>query len=342
MPEATISYLQNRDLEAGAWLEAIIESSNDAILSKTLDGVITSWNPAAQRMFGFSAREAIGQPLTIIIPNDRLSEEDDILKKIRHGERIENFRTTRQRQDGSRIDVSVTVSPVRDKNGVIRGASKILRDITDHKQAEDQQNLLMREINHRTKNLFAVVAGLVTISARNVGTKEDLIDVLSGRINALAHSHALTLPNPGQPVVAHRLTTLTALLHAVLAPYSDQYTIELDGDDVPIGSNRLSALALMLHEFATNAAKYGAFSSQEGRLTVQLSSADGCLKLVWIEILEPGLLSELRQRDLAPSLKGLRFVALPERSNANGGRQDLLLCWRFQFSEWPENGCERA
>ena len=139
-----------------AWLAAIIENSDDAILSKTLDGVITTWNGAAERMFGFSALEAVGQPITIIIPDDRLPEENEILARIGRGERVEQFQTIRRRQNGSPIDVSVTVSPVRDAAGVTRGASKIVRDNTDRKRAEERQNLLLREMNHRIKNLFAV------------------------------------------------------------------------------------------------------------------------------------------------------------------------------------------
>lgn len=274
-------------LEPEAWLAAIIESSNDAILSRTLDGLITSWNGAAQRMFGFSAQEVIGQPMTVFIPDDRLWEEDEILDKIRRGIRIENFETTRRRRDGSWVDVSVTVSPVRDSAGVIQGASKILRDITAHKQAEARQNLLMHEMNHRTKNLFAVVAGLVSVSARSAASKEDLAVALKGRIMALARAHVLTLPHLGQQIVAPTSTTLTTLLQAILAPYPGQHSVELAGDDVPIGSNNLSSLALMLHEFATNTAKYGAFSSEAGRLTVRISSVKKFFHLEWIEVSEP-------------------------------------------------------
>jgi len=274
-------------LTAGAWLAAIIESSDDAIVSKTLDGTITSWNSAAERMFGFSALEAIGQSITIIIPEDRLPEESKILASIRAGRRIEHFETVRRRQDGSLFAVSVTVSPVRDEAGVIQGASKILRDITDRREAEERQSLLLREMNHRAKNLFAVIAGLVTVTSRSAGSKEELVTTLTGRISALARAHALTLPDPDSTVAAQTSTTLTSLLHAILEPYPGQCTIELDGEDAPIGGSALSSLALMLHEFAINSAKYGALSSENGCLTVQVSSVGRILRLIWTESLGP-------------------------------------------------------
>jgi len=99
------------------WLTALIDSADDAIISKTLDGVITSWNKGAERIFGFTAEEAVGNPITIIIPPDHLDEEPRILARMRAGERIEHFETIRQRKDGRRIDVSLTVSPIKGPNG---------------------------------------------------------------------------------------------------------------------------------------------------------------------------------------------------------------------------------
>jgi PAS domain S-box-containing protein len=121
-------------VEAQARLAAIIESSDDAIVSKTLEGIITSWNRGAERIFGWSADEVIGKPITVIIPPDRLEEEPKILERIRSGERVDHFETIRQRKDGMLIDVSVTISPVRDGSGRIIGASKIARDVTLQKR----------------------------------------------------------------------------------------------------------------------------------------------------------------------------------------------------------------
>jgi PAS domain S-box-containing protein len=121
---------------AAARLAAIVESSTDAIISKDLNGVITSWNAGAEHIFGYTAEEAIGQSITMLIPPERAGEEPLILRRIRNGERVEPFETFRRRKDGSQINISVTISPIVDANGRIIGASKIARDITDSKQTE--------------------------------------------------------------------------------------------------------------------------------------------------------------------------------------------------------------
>src|SRR5215813_430414 len=116
-------------------LGAIVDCSNDAIISKDLDGVIATWNTAAQRLFGYSENEAIGQPITIIIPPDLRDEAADILRRVRAGERIEHHETRRVARDGRSLEVSISVSPITDAEGTIVGAFKILRDITDSRQA---------------------------------------------------------------------------------------------------------------------------------------------------------------------------------------------------------------
>ena len=123
---------------ANARLAAIIASSFDAIISKDLDSIITSWNPAAQRMFGFSAEEAVGQSILIIIPDALQNEETEIITRVRRGEQIPSYETTRRRKDGSLLSVSLTVSPIRNTTGKIVGASKIARDITAAKESERQ------------------------------------------------------------------------------------------------------------------------------------------------------------------------------------------------------------
>jgi len=129
--------------EASAQLAAIVNSSNDAIIGKDLDGIITSWNPGAEKVFGYSAGEMIGKPITRLIPPNRIKEETAIIDRVKRGETVEHFDTIRATKDGRLIDISVTVSPVRDKTGKIMGASKVARDITERKQAEAE----IRELN---------------------------------------------------------------------------------------------------------------------------------------------------------------------------------------------------
>ncbi len=131
-------------------LAAIIESSDDAILSKDLNGVIISWNTAAQRMFGYTASEMIGRPVRILIPKELQAEEDVILAKIRKGERVDHFETNRLRKDGTRFWVSITVSPIRDSAGKVVGASKIARDIGPRRDAQHTQAILSAIVDSST------------------------------------------------------------------------------------------------------------------------------------------------------------------------------------------------
>jgi PAS domain S-box-containing protein len=129
-----------------ARLAAIVESAHDVVVSKNLDGIITSWNPAAERMFGWTAAEAVGRHITLIIPEDRYPEEDSVLARIRRGERVGTFDTVRRTKDGRLVEVSITVSPVRDSTGRIVGASKIAHDITERRRVEEERKqLLARE-----------------------------------------------------------------------------------------------------------------------------------------------------------------------------------------------------
>ncbi len=133
------------------WLAALIDSADDAIISKTLEGIITSWNKGAERIFGFTAEEAVGNPITIIIPPDHLDEEPQILARLRAGERIEHFETVRQRKDGRRLDISLTVSPIKGPDNRIVGASKIARDVTEQRRAR-------RELDEASERLRLALA----------------------------------------------------------------------------------------------------------------------------------------------------------------------------------------
>jgi PAS domain S-box-containing protein len=133
------------------WLTALIESADDAIISKTLEGIITSWNKGAERIFGYTADEVIGQPVTILIPEGQEDEEPAILARLRAGERIEHYETIRVRKDGTRIDISLTVSPIKGPNGDIIGASKIARDITEQRQARKELDEAYRQAEESSR-----------------------------------------------------------------------------------------------------------------------------------------------------------------------------------------------
>ncbi len=138
---------------AAALLSAIVDSSEDAIVSKSLNGIITSWNKGAERLFGYTAPEAIGQPITLLIPPDRLDEEPKIIERLERGERVDHFETLRRRKDGTLLDISLTISPIKDRNENIVGASKIARDITDRKRAEAEQKRIEEELRRANQDL---------------------------------------------------------------------------------------------------------------------------------------------------------------------------------------------
>jgi PAS domain S-box-containing protein len=261
---------------------AIVESSDDAILSKALDGFIVTWNAGAERLFGYSAEEAIGKPATIVIPLDRRDEEPAMLDAIRRGESIRQFETVRRRRDGSLVDVSLTASPIRDANGRIVGGSTIARDISELKKTRERQQLLLREMNHRVKNLFALTGSVIGLSARSAKTAQELADSARERVAALARAHALTFSH-GEPLP--QPTTLQSLIGAIVAPFDEPEAprIAISGVDFPVAGGTVASLALLLHEFATNAAKYGALSSAEGTIAIDCAEEGENVVVTWTE-----------------------------------------------------------
>jgi len=265
------------------WLAAIVEGSDDAIISKDLKGNIRSWNPGAMRLFGYQADEVIGQPITILIPPDRLDEEPAILDEIRQGNRVDHFETVRTRKDGSPVDLSLTISPIHNRRGEIVGASKIARDITQHRLAQERQLLLMGEMHHRVKNLFAVSSGIVAMSARADAGKDEIVRMIQARLEALSRAHQLSMPRLQDGALEQQSTDLLALLRAILEPYDDPGRVEIEGATPSVGGTALTNVALLLHELATNAAKHGSLSVPEGRLRVTVAETGEEISLLWRE-----------------------------------------------------------
>jgi two-component system, cell cycle sensor histidine kinase and response regulator CckA len=150
------------DAELAARLAAIVQSSHDAIIGKTLDGVVTAWNPAAERIFGYTAAEALGRPITLITPEDRLAEGDDVLARVRRGEPVDSFETVRRAKDGRRVAVLLTVSPIKDSEGRVVGASSTARDISDRHRALEA---LRRSETQASAIVEAASEGIVIVNA---------------------------------------------------------------------------------------------------------------------------------------------------------------------------------
>jgi PAS domain S-box-containing protein len=264
--------------DAALRLAAIIESSDDAIVGKDLDGLITSWNAGAERIFGYLAEEIIGKPFTILVPPDYQKEEEAIIERIRRGQRVEHFETVRLRKHGSLIDVSMTISPVKTAQGKIIGASNIARDITGRKRSDAQIVNLAHEAEHRTKNILATVQAAVRLSHSN--TPDDLKRLIEGRINALAKVNTLLVESRWTGAQLHSLVTQELL------PYRGQSAsrVRTNGPTVTLGPYSAQTVAISLHELATNAAKYGSLSAADGDVEIAWShTAGGRLSLRWTE-----------------------------------------------------------
>jgi len=213
--------------EAQRLLAAIVESSDDAIASKDLNGIVTSWNRSAERLLGYSADEMIGQPITLIIPPELHPDETMILGKIRRGEKIDHFETVRVRKDGERIEVSLTISPVRDKNETIIGAAKIIRDITESKKIERALRTteklaaagrLAATVAHEINNPLEAVTNLVFLAKRDLSDRKkvgDYLQLASRELDRVSHIARQTLGfyrENSQPVTINITQILNDLL----------------------------------------------------------------------------------------------------------------------------------
>jgi PAS domain S-box-containing protein len=275
---AAAAYQNLLSLNAAQRIAAIVESSSDAIVSKTLEGIITTWNEGATRLFGYTADEIIGKPVTILIPADRQDEGRVIIDRIEHGERVEQYETIRRRKDGSLVPISLTISPVRNAAGEIVGASKIAQDISERKRKEERIDLLAHEVDHRSKNLLALVQAVVQLTQGE--TPGALKTAIEGRIRALANAHRLLAQSRWAGADLHSLLT------EELAPYcpEGQSRTEICGPALTLKPKSAQSISIILHELTTNAVKYGALSTPAGRVGVEWSCAtDGRLVISWTE-----------------------------------------------------------
>lgn len=277
--------------DSNAWLAAIVESSDDAIVGKTLTGIIVSWNAAAERLFGYTAEEVIGQPVSMLAAPDRIDEMPVILAQLQMGRRLDHFETIRRRKNGTLVPVSLTVSPVRNDAGQIIGASKIARDISERKRAEERVRLLMHELEHRSKNLLSVVQAIIRLTRAE--TTEQFKSAVDGRVVALARVNSLIGENRWEGA------ELTKLMQSELGPFQLEHTnVDFQCPAIVLTPEAAQVMALVLHELATNAVKYGALSVPQGRVTLRCSrDADGSgdLTLQWVESDGPAVAAPERQ-----------------------------------------------
>ncbi|AZO70259.1 MAG: PAS domain S-box protein [Mesorhizobium sp.] len=273
---------QSENASANERLAAIVDSSFDAIMGKDLNSIITDWNRAAERMFGYSAEEAIGRSMLLLIPEHLHDEEADIIGRISAGEGVASLDTMRKRKDGSLVAVSVTVSPIRNPSGDIVGASTIARDITAAKESERRIRLLMREVNHRVKNQFAVILSMVRETNKRSASPDEFEEMIRARIMALSRSHDLLVTSEWAGA------SLFDLIQEHLKPFGHEERISLSGPLLTLQSNAVQNLGMAFHELGTNSSKYGALAGEGGHVGITWTVETGPeaqrrFHLVWQE-----------------------------------------------------------
>jgi two-component system, chemotaxis family, CheB/CheR fusion protein len=307
--------------ETEAYLRLLIDSVADAICCVDREGVTTLCNASFLRVIGIAnQKDIIGVRLHDLVhhshPDGSAYARDDcpIYQTAQTGEPAHRDDELFFRPDGVGFPVEYWSRPIM-RGGVLEGAVCTFIDSSDHRRSEEQQGLLLREMDHRVKNLFAIVGGVVTLSARSAASPSEMAATIQGRLGALAAAHLLIRPRVAGSKATQAETTLGELIQTVLAPYiepghgGEAERMAISGPDVPIGGDAVTSLALVFHELATNAAKYGSFSTTAGRVHISWSVKKGRLSLTWEERGGPEVAG-------APEREG--FGSLLSRRSVNG------------------------
>lgn len=305
-----------------AHLRLVLNSTTNGFYAVDREGTTTLCNLAAVKMLGFnSAEEAIGKKLHGTIHHSHPDgspypvEECPIYRCASTGEPSHVVDEFFYKVDGTPVPVEYRTEPLL-IDGQLEGAICTFVDISERKKAQEQQTLLMRELNHRIKNLFSIAIGMVQLSARSATTAKEMADGLRGRLSALAHAHELIRPAITGAEFSQDGSTFEEVLRETLSPYFDnaghETRVALQGPHVPVAGNSVTSLALVFHELTTNAIKYGALSTVEGSLEVRWAIEGQMLNVTWTERGGPtvttptkqGFGSQLTQRSVAGQLGG--------------------------------------
>lgn len=302
---------RKRAEELAERLAAIVETSDDAILSKDFSGTITSWNHGAERLFGYAAEEIVGKSILTLVPQDRHDEEAGILDRVRQGEHIVHYETIRLCKEGIAVWVSLTISPLRNAEGKVIGASTIARDMTERRRADKHRKILISELNHRVKNTLAVVQSIASQTLNHASTMEEARDAFGSRLINLSKAHDVLTRESWTGANLAEIVADTVKPHG-----GGENRFRIEGPDVQLAPSAALAIAMALHELGTNAAKYGALSAENGHVVIvwaiEGADDDRRLTLHWEEsggpeVVPPkrkGFGSRLIERALAAELSG--------------------------------------
>jgi len=319
-----------RNSSADQMLAFIVESSHDAIISKDLNGLITSWNRGAERLLGYAANEIVGLPLTILIPPDRRKEDEDVFERLLRGESVEPYETVRRRKNGGEVDVLLTASPIRNAEGQIIGVSKIVHDITELKRVRDLQALLLGEMKHRVNNLVTVLEALGRGAIPKGETAlEAFFTTFMGRVRTLLSAGEMVFSS------STRRADLGETANATLRPFVDAQAerIRVHGPALQLTEKTTAGLALAFHELATNALKYGALAASDGKIDLSWTVEQSLVTIVWKE--------QIGHRLTVPEKRGFgtRLIRAAVSGEPNGQSEirfepDGLRCF-FKFTISP-------
>ncbi len=269
-----------RDFNVDQMLAFIVESSHDAIISKDLSGIVTSWNRGAERLLGYSADEIVGRPSAILTPPGRHEEDGSAFRRLRRGAPVEPYETTRISKNGVAVDVLLTASPIWNVEGRVIGVAQIVHPVTEFKRERDRQALLLGEMKHRVNNLVAVLDALGRGAIpKGETTTEAFFGSFMGRVRALLSA--------GEMVVSS--STLRADLgdtaRLTLRPFVGEHPerIRIRGPALLLAEKTIAGLALAIHELATNALKYGALAGADGTIELDWTIEQSVVTIVWKE-----------------------------------------------------------
>lgn len=279
---ATSNISDRRQAEAyNSRLAAVALASHDALFGITLDGIIETWNPAAEQLFGYSAVEAIGQSISILAGVGQNEQQMALIAKALSSDKVEPYEARRMRKDGSFVDISVALAPVKSSSGKPLSISVAIHDISEKKQAQAQQILMVRELAHRNKNSFAILQGILRSTLTKSRNPDDFATAFSGRLHSLAAAQDVLTDSDWKG------TELGALFRKQLAAHLplDDRRIQYSAGVVNLPPGYASSLGLIVNELTTNAIKFGALASPNGNVKIDWlvePLEDGSTKIVII------------------------------------------------------------